>query len=387
MRIALICTEKLTVPPIRGGAIQILIDGVAPYFGGKHDLVIYCIADPELPDREMNNGIEYIRVPQEDYNFGVARELSRRHLAKQSYDLIHVFNRPRDILLYKSAMPDSRFVVSLHNEMFKEAKISHEMGNLVIKAVDQIMSISDYIGQTIITRFPAARAKVRTIYSGINLNAYKPVWSQDVQTIRNELRHRYGVTGKKVILFVGRLSAVKGPHLLIQAMEQIIQEHEDAVLLIIGSKWFSDNSMDTYTLTLRRLANSLGEGRVIFTNFVSPSEIPAHFLLGDIFVCSSQWQEPLARVHYEAMGAGLPIITTNRGGNTEIIHNDVNGIVIHDYSNTHAWSTTISYLLSNPEEGIKLGRSARAIAESNFGFEHVAWRLENLYRCAMRRKK
>ncbi|MEX2414947.1 MAG: glycosyltransferase family 4 protein [Paenibacillaceae bacterium] len=387
MRIAFICTEKLTVPPIRGGAIQILIDGVAPYIGGKHDLAIYCITDPDLPEREIHNGIEYIRIPREDYNFEVAKELSKRYHRKQSYELIHVFNRPRDILLYKSAMPDSRFIVSLHNEMFKESKISEEMGKLVIKAVDGIMSISNYIGHTIISRFPAARTKVRTIYSGINLNIYKPVWAEEAQSTRNELRRQYGVAQKKVILFVGRLSQVKGPHILIQAMEQVIQEHDDAILLIIGSKWFSDNGMDAYTLSLRRLAQSLGEDRVIFTNFIAPSEIPSHFLLGDIFVCSSQWQEPLARVHYEAMGAGLPIITTHRGGNAEVIRAGENGIVIDDYSNPQAWSAVISYLLSNPAEAMKLARAGRAIADKNFGFEHAAGRLENLYLSAMRRRR
>lgn len=387
MRIAFICTEKLTVPPIRGGAIQILIDGVAPYIGGKHELVIYCITDPELPEREINKGIAYIRIPREAYNFGVAMELSKRYHMKQSYDLIHVFNRPRDILIYKSAMPDSRFIVSLHNEMFKESKISDEMGSLTVKAVDQIMSISNYIGHTIITRFPTARTKVRTVYSGINLNRYKPIWAEEAQSTRDELRRQYGVTQKKVILFVGRLSEVKGPHILIHAMEQVIQEHEDAILLIVGSKWFSDNGMDAYTLSLRRLAESLGEGRIVFTNFIAPSEIPSHFLLGDIFVCSSQWQEPLARVHYEAMGAGLPIITTNRGGNAEVIKTGENGIVIDDYSNPQAWAAAISYLLSNPEEAMELARAGRAIADRRFGFEHTAKRLENLYLHAMRRKK
>jgi len=53
--------------------------------------------------------------------------------------------------------------------------------------------------------------------------------------------------------------------------------------------------------------------------------------VGDIFVCASQWNEPLARIHYEAMAAGLPIITTDRGGNAEIFEDNVNGIIIKDY--------------------------------------------------------
>ena len=46
----------------------------------------------------------------------------------------------------------------------------------------------------------------------------------------------------------------------------------------------------------------------------------------------------LARVHYEAMAAGLPIITTDRGGNGEIFVQDVNGLLIKDYSNPELFS-------------------------------------------------
>lgn len=386
MKIAFICTEMLTVPPIRGGAIQVLIDGVTPHIGANHHLTIFCITDSELPDRETIGCIEYIRIPKEDYVFGVAKELSELQSNKQYFDVIHVFNRPKNILIYKSAMPNSRFVVSLHNEMFREEKISAEMGRLAIQAVDKIMSISDYIGDTIISRFTSARSKVKTVYSGIDLNRYMPIWTDRAQPLRNELRKKYNVDHKKVVLFVGRLSKTKGPDLLIQAMEQVMQKHADAVLVIVGSKWFHDERIDDYVLKLRQLAEMLGD-RVIFTGFVPPSEIPSHFLLGDIFVCSSQWQEPLARVHYEAMGAGLPVITTHRGGNAEIIKNNVNGILIEDYDQQQAFVDAIDDLLAHPSEALRLAKAGRDFVERNFGFEHVAKRLENLYLAAMRRKK
>lgn len=387
MRIALICTEMMTVPPIRGGAIQIFIDGVSPYLSNKHKLTIICISDPELPDREETNGIEYIRVPRNNYVFEVAKQLARLQATKQPFDLIHVFNRPRELLIYKAAMPEARFVVSFHNEMMRPSKISKEMGGLAVRAADKMMSISNFIGQTIITRFPYARSKVTTVYSGIDLVRYKPIGSPDAQPIREELRRKYGVEHKKVVLFVGRLSKVKGPDVLIKAMQQVIVTHPDAVLVIVGSKWFSDERIDEYGANLRKLAESLGEERVIFTNFVQPRHIPDHFLLGDIFVCSSQWEEPLARVHYEAMGAGIPVITTDRGGNAEIMQDGVNGLVIKDYTNSEAFADAITFLLSNPEKADGLAMAGRAMVERNHGFEHVAERLENLYLRAMKRRK
>lgn len=387
MKIALICTEMLTVPSIRGGAIQIFIDGVSRYLRARHQLTIYCITDPDLPDWEEAEGIKFVRIPREYYVFDVAKELAKRQAAKQPYDLIHVFNRPRDLLIYKAVMPDSRFVISLHNEMFRPAKISQEMGGFAVRAADKIMAISKYIGETIITRFPSAKSKVVPVYSGIDLSRYRPIWAPHAQPARMKLRRKYGLMDKKVILFVGRLSAVKGPDLLIKAMQQAILAHPEAVLVIVGSKWFSDERIDDYGLALRKLAESIGQEKIIFTNFVPPAQIPDYFLLGDVFVCSSQWQEPLARVHYEAMGAGLPVITTNRGGNAEIVQHEVNGMVIQDVQNPQAFADAISFLLSNPAVAAKLARAGRDMVEQNFGFEHVAERLESLYMKAIRRRK
>nr|WP_245645003.1 glycosyltransferase family 4 protein [Peribacillus loiseleuriae] len=387
IEIALICTEMLTVPSIRGGAIQVLIDGITPHLSKNHHLTIYCITDPDLPDMEVVNEVKYIRFPRENYAFHVGKKLAEKTASMEYYDVIHVFNRPRDLLIYKNAMPMSRFVLSLHNEMFRDGKISTEMGNLVIRAVDRIMTISEYIGQTIISRFPLAKSKVKAIYSGVDLQRYKPIWEQDAQSRRNELRKKYGVEDKKVVLFVGRLSAVKGPDILLEAMEQVIQKHPDAVLVIVGSKWFSDDRIDEFGLSLRKLAEVLGKNKVVFTGFVPPSEIPSHFLVGDLFVCSSQWQEPLARVHYEAMGAGLPIITTNRGGNAEIIKHLDNGILIDDYTNSVAFADAIAFLLSNKQVANSIARTGRIFVESNFGFEHVTKRMEGLYVASTQSKK
>ena len=384
---ALICTEMMPVPPIRGGAVQVLIDGVIPHLSKKHNLTVFCIRDHELPDRELEKNVEYIRLPKENYAFHVAMELANKRANKEFFDVIHVFNRPKNLLFYKNAMPEARFVLILHNEMFKEGKISQEMGNLVIRAVDRIMTISEYIGTTITERFPLAKSKVKAVYSGINLKQYQPIWDKDVQSLRTELREMFGLENKKVVLFVGRLSKVKGPDVLLNAMKDVFKKHENAVLVIVGSKWFHDDRIDDYGLHLRSLAEHLGDKKVVFTGFVPPPDIPSIFLIGDLFVCSSQWQEPLARVHYEAMGAGLPVITTNRGGNAEIIDHGVNGILIDDYENPQAFADHISYLLDNPQEAEKIAKAGRAFVDSNFGFEHVSDRLESLYYEALKRKK
>ncbi len=173
------------------------------------------------------------------------------------------------------------------------------------------MTISDYIGRTICSRFPKAKKKLQTVYSGCDLQAYHPIWSTAAKNTRARLRKKYGVKSRKVILFVGRLSDKKGPHLLIKAMRQVLKKHPNAVLMIVGGKSFSDNSLNSYVRYLLKLAKPLGK-KVIFTKYIPAWKINKQYLVGDLFVCSSVWQEPLARVHYEAMGLdcqlSLPIV-------------------------------------------------------------------------------
>lgn len=373
MKIALICTEMLPVPAIRGGAIQILITGVAPILSQKHEVSIFSITDQDLPNYEKKDGIEYLRFHQRYYMSGVARILRRRR-----YDVIHVFNRPRNIPYYKAFTPYSKFVLSLHNELFAQRKISNVFGSKIINSVSKIITVSDYIGTTVTRRFPYAKYKVKTVYSGVNLKKFLPIWSPKAEVKRNKLRKKYGLDGKKVILFIGRVRPKKGPDRIIKAMEHVIKKQKDAVLVISGGRWFSDNTVDEYIRYLHKLAKPLGD-HVVFTKFIPVKSVPNHYLIGDVFVVSSQWQEPLARVHYEAMAAGLPIITTNRGGNPEIIKDKENGLVIKDYKNPKAFADAISYLLSKPDEAVKMAKKGRKLVEGNFDFTHVAHRLEKTY--------
>jgi len=381
MNIAYICTEKLPSPAVKGGAIQLMIDGVAPFIAGKHTLTIFSITDPLLPAQEMTNGIEYIRFPKETYEQDIANALTKR-----AFDVIHVFNRPSRIPQYKEAAKQSAIVLSLHNDMFSPLKLRKEIAEQAIADSTLITSVSHYIKQTVLKRYDVPEEKMRVIYSGVDVTKYVPAWTAEGQQIRKKMRQMLGLKEEKVILFIGRLSKTKGPHMLIHAMRTVLSQHPDAVLVIAGGRWFSENSWNDYVRELHRIAAPFGN-RVVFTNYVPSAQIPQLFLIADVFVCSSQWHEPLARVHYEAMAAGIPIITTNRGGNAEIIQHQQNGLVIDDYANPAAFAEAIHDLFVHLDEAQIMARRARAQVEEKFRFRHVADRLMVVYDEALERNK
>ena len=372
MRIAFICTEKLPSPAIKGGAIQIMLDGIIPFFE-EHQVTIFSICDQSLPEVEQHSFFKYIRFPKETYTTDVAEEIKKHH-----FHVIHVFNRPSHIPMYKESSPNSSFVLSLHNDMFSELKLTKEEGLKAISCVDAITTVSKYIKQTIVRRYPQASNKVHVLYSGVDLKKYQSVYEKQGKAIRRRIRKKYNLRGKKVILFIGRLSKTKGPHLLLKALEHLINKYPDIMLVIVGGKWFSDNTVDDYVQSLFDLSSKF-PANVLFTKYVPTENIPEHLVMADLFVCSSQWHEPLARVHYEAMAAGIPIITTNRGGNAEVIQHGRNGLVIYDYDNPKAFADAIDYLFSNPSKSNSFGLMGREYVKKNFQFQHVAERLQKIY--------
>lgn len=377
MNILLICTEKLPVPNIRGGAIQTYIGGVVPLLSRDHKITIIGRSDPDLPDEETVNGIRFLRFDSQGVlDIYMSNLIPYLEASSEQYDLIHIFNRPKLVLPVASVKPNARIVLSMHNDMFNPLKLSKVEGDAVVERVETIVTISNYIGAAICKDYPQAEPKIRTIYSGVDLSKFAP-WkqSQAAQRDRDSIRNQHKLDNKKVILFVGRLSRNKGPHVLVRAMSNL--KHSDAVLVIVGAAWYSDDRISDYIAYLRALAEK-SPIPVMTTGYVQASEVHKWFCAADVFVCTSIWEEPLARVHYEAMAAGLPLITTARGGNPEIIRGN-NGVIIQNPEDPLEYASNLNNMLSNVNNARQMGLHGRKLVEDHFTWNHVAGQIKDVW--------
>jgi spore coat protein SA len=369
MKILMICTEKLPVPPVLGGAIQTYISGTLPHLSRFHKITVLGISDPSLPDEETIDGIHYVRVPGKV--FEIYREGVVRYIESNSFDLIHIFNRPRLVLPVRKVAPHSKITLSMHNDMFNIEKIDPEEATAALEEVSSIVTVSDYVGNVIRQLYPQASPKIRTIYSGVDTERFLPGNHPKMQKIRNEIRKAHGLERKTVILFAGRLSNNKGVDRLIRALPDLSKKFKDLALVIVGSKWFSQNDVTDYVAYVRSLAEKLPIP-VVTTGFVAPDEIQNWFAAADLFVCTSQWQEPLARVHYEAMASGLPIVTTARGGNPEVILSGENGLVVEKPEDPSDFAEKITQILSDKSLMKRMGERGRELAVSQYKWDRVA---------------
>jgi phosphatidylinositol alpha-1,6-mannosyltransferase len=157
---------------------------------------------------------------------------------------------------------------------------------------------------------------------------------------RNDLMARLGLTGRRVILTVGRLSAserYKGHDRLIAALPEIVARVHDAAYLIVGS---GDDQP-----RLERLAQAAGvDDRVVFAGRVAEPELPDYFALADVFAMPSTG-EGFGIVFIEAAASGVPVIGGNCDGSVDALADGRIGRLVDPHAPAEIEDAVIDALL------------------------------------------
>ncbi|MDX9964210.1 glycosyltransferase family 4 protein [Desulfobacter postgatei] len=124
---------------------------------------------------------------------------------------------------------------------------------------------------------------------------------------------------KKVILSVGALIPLKGHHIVIEAMKEIVERKENVHLYIAGK--------GDYLLSLENKILELDlKGYVTLLGHVDNAELVKWYSAADVF-CLASSREGWANVLMESMACGTPVVATNVWGAPEIITNPEVGIL------------------------------------------------------------
>ncbi len=137
------------------------------------------------------------------------------------------------------------------------------------------------------------------------------------------LAARYGLSGKRVLLTVGRLDPAerrKGQDQVIRALPGIIAAFPDVVYLIVGG--------GADAARLEALARELNVAdHVVFAGTVGADELPQLYRLADLFVMPST-QEGFGIVFLEAAASGLRVIGGNADGSADALADGAIGTLI-----------------------------------------------------------
>jgi glycosyltransferase involved in cell wall biosynthesis len=172
-----------------------------------------------------------------------------------------------------------------------------------------------------------------------------------------EARQRLGLANDGPLVgIVGRLQHWKGMHVLVEAMPDILKSYPNARCVVVGGEHALEAE---YPAFLRRRVEELGlDGSV---SLVGLQQNVAEWMQAMDVVVHASDNEPFGIVVVEAMALGKPVVASDTAGPTEVITNEINGLLT-PYGDAMGLASAILRFLNDREYAAAVGAAARARA-------------------------
>lgn len=250
-----------------------------------------------------------------------------------------------NVATFHARMPDGVMTRTIE-------KVVTPFAKSILKSFDALTSVSDAAAQYVrsLTDDP-----IEIIPNGIDLGKYKP-------------RHRYGASGSRTILFVGRLEKRKGVKYLIDAFVRL--GDKEAKLLIAGDGPDREK--------LEYYAGEHPELNISFLGYISEEEKIRLLRQADIFSSPAPYGESFGIVLLEAMASGTPIVAGNNPGYVSVLTG--RGLVsLVDPKDTDQFARRLALLLYDRDLS-KLWRKWALSNVKQYDYSQIVDKYEKLYK-------
>ncbi|WKG01304.1 GDP-mannose-dependent alpha-(1-6)-phosphatidylinositol monomannoside mannosyltransferase [Mycolicibacterium sp. HK-90] len=366
-------------PPRRGGIQSYLEAFVGEVVrDGSHDLTVYAPkwkGAPDFDDRATRAGYRVVRHPTTlmvPEPMVAAR--MQRLIAEHDIETVWFGAAAPLALLGPLARRAgaSRVVASTHGHEVGWSMLPVARGAL--RRIGDDADVVTFISRYTRGRFASAfgpRAALEHLPPGVDTDRFIP------DTVaRAELRVRYGLEQRPVVVCLSRLVPRKGQDMLIRAWPAIRRRIPGATLVIVGG--------GPYLESLQKLARTRDvTADVVFTGAVPGAELPAHHAMADVFAMPCRTRgagldvEGLGIVYLEASACGVPVIAGTSGGAPETVLDGQTGTVV-DGTDVAAVATAVGDLLADPARAAAMGAAGRQWAVDNWQWRSQGARLTGL---------
>ncbi len=251
-------------------------------------------------------------------------------------------------------------------------RATHALETYVLKQANAITTICEGLRADIVGR-GISNDKVTVIPNAVDLERFVIGGTPDPQLVDT-----HGLTGKRVLGFIGSFYAYEGLPLLLQALPGILMKMPDVRILLVGG-----GPQETH---LKQLVNELAiADKVIFTGRVPHSEVQRYYDMVDILVYPrlsmrlTELVTPLKPL--EAMAQGRLLIASDVGGHHELIRHGETGMLFRA-DNVEALTDTAVDLLAHCEQWAELREKARRFVEMERNWPVSVERYRNVYSLA-----
>ena len=209
----------------------------------------------------------------------------------------------------------------------------------------------------------------QVVPNGIDMNAWSPVSPEVV----SQLRERFGLAGKRVILVAGRMTREKGVEQLLEALDRLRGSLPRARLLVLSSRSIESQVPARFRHLL---------GIVVAGGWLGGAELRGAYQLADVVAVPSICFDTFPTVNLEAMALGTPVIATCFGGSRELVKDGEMGYIINPFD-IEQFAQRLQILLEQDALREQMGRRAREHVAANYRLDQQISTLTALYTATM----
>ncbi len=387
-KVAVIPPGTLPLPPVRGGAVENLINLVRQYNEKEKcvQLTMFSVAEPaavQAAHITPQTKYVFVKIPVfvrglDRLTFWLAKHIlhksksmSYRYIFQRLYYLywvaIYLHRHTYDRVVLENHGTLLWIMRLFHNNQKYQGRYYYHMHNTIpnfyhcrsiLKGCSAIIGVSHYILSTLPVDVRTA-TKLVVLHNRVNERRFHHSLTL---TQKKDYRRRFRLDNKKVVLFTGRFSPEKGPQQLLEAWQRL--HLQNAVLLIVGGAYYKSDIRTDFENQMVQLATSMKDS-VRFTGFIPYQEMPNLYALADLVVLPSIWDDPAPLTVIEALTAGKRLITTDSGGIPEYV-NSSTIVLARDSHLVKHLATAIRQCLQRPQLSMNF---------NNWHFSEYYWHL------------
>jgi glycosyltransferase involved in cell wall biosynthesis len=194
--------------------------------------------------------------------------------------------------------------------------------------------------------------------------------AEELAEFRAGMEKKYPViTGKRLLLFAGRVSMEKNISFIIRLFPELLEKHSDVALVIAGNGPYLDYFRDE--------AKQCGVGEsCVFTGYLERGDLALLYGISHIFLLPSL-TETQGLVTIEAMLSGIPVVAIGAFGTVHVMGGDNGGFMVKNDS--AEFRDRVLDLLGDRELYRKKCEEARRHARG-WTIESLAEKLVDIYR-------
>jgi len=251
-------------------------------------------------------------------------------------------------------------VITIHGsdlKIYANKNIYRPLVKYAIKKADEIIVVSNDLKELAIS-MGCNPDKLHVIPNGVNTDVFK-------HFNKKAMGKKYNVDSSFLITYIGNLVKIKRVDVLIKMCKDLLEDY-DLDLLIVGEGPEREN--------LEAYATSINMKNITFRGNIDHDQIPYYIAISDVVALTSE-SEGLPTILVEAMSCGVPVITTNVGGVSDIITDGINGFIANNYDE---YTEKLEYIIKNNVDD-KIGNNARNFIINNHSIRKITSELQQLY--------